>query len=113
MRDKIKEGELYRTLTVAGRDFPIYYGYYEERDRYGKYGEPLPIFPNFLASPQYTADGVPYATEMQDICEHYDGLDCGDCCADCRQYERGEDLIGLCRSAARKKTTDLLKENTL
>ena len=31
-----KEGELYRVVRAFGKTFEIYYGYYEESDRYGR-----------------------------------------------------------------------------
>ena len=35
----IKEGDLYKVITIYGKTFELYYGYYEEKDRYSKYNE--------------------------------------------------------------------------
>ena len=36
----IKERDLYKVITIYGKTFELYYGYYEEKDRYSKYNEP-------------------------------------------------------------------------
>lgn len=98
---KIRDGDLYKVLTVFGEKFELYYGYYDERDRYGKYAEPLPIYPDFTREPRYTEDGYPFATEMQDVCIHYLGREGEEGCYACAHFERGEDMIGLCRCKER------------
>lgn len=92
-----REGDLYKQVTVAGKTFELFYGYYEEFERYGKYNDPIPIYPNFIAKPEYTDDGIPFVTKMQDICQHYQGKATGDSCAQCAHFQKGDDLIGLCR----------------
>ena len=51
---KIREGELYKRLELFGRAFELYYGYYEDYER--ERGEPVPIYPDFQKSPEYTPD---------------------------------------------------------
>ena len=103
MEKAIREGMLFKRLSVFGCEFEIYYGYYDARDRLGKYNDPIPIYPDFHATPVYTKEGFPLATEMQDICPHYSGPSHCDSCYGCRHYRRGEELIGLCLCPARRR----------
>ena len=99
-----REGELYRVITAFGKTFEIYYGYYEESDRYSKYPQPVEVFPNFVKEPLYTEDGIPFVTAIQDTCEHYKKVrDTADKCADCLYFEKGEELFGLCRCRERRR----------
>lgn len=100
---KAKEGALYKTMNVYGEVFEIRYGYYDEKDRYGKYNDPLPIYPNFLNHPLYTKDGYPFVTQMQDACEGYEGKSKEDGCYGCLYYRHGEDLLGICINERNKK----------
>ena len=99
---KIREGDIYGVFKVGESNFEIRYGYYEESDRLGKYNDPIPIYPNFLERPQYDNEGYPFVTEMQDICEHFDGKLLVDICCGCSYFEKGQDLIGICRCPKRK-----------
>jgi hypothetical protein len=100
----IKEGDLYKVINTFGKTFELYYGYYEEQDRYGKYNEPIEIYPDFRKNPIYTDDGLPFVTAMQDTCEHYIKIkDTTDRCIDCKYYQKGEELFGLCKCKARYK----------
>ena len=96
MNPKAQEGMLYKRITAGGRVFDIYYGYYEEKDRLGKYSEPVPIFPNFQENPLYALSGRLFVTQMQDACEHFVGRDKESGCHGCRHYKKEEDLIGVC-----------------
>ena len=96
MDRRIKEGDLYKTLTIHGKTFHLYYGYYDEIERTGPYSELIPIYPNFQKAPLYTEDGKPFVTQMQDACEYYDGHSTADECHDCRHFRPGEELIGIC-----------------
>ena len=92
-----KEGDLYKAVNVQGILFELKYGYYEECDRQNPLVDPMPIYPNFINEPQYTASGVPIITMMQDACERYEGkkttdLDCGMC----KYFQRAEELFGVC-----------------
>ena len=98
-----KEGALYKRITLGGQTFEIYYGYYEEKDRLGKYDEPVPIFPNFQESPLYDEAGRPFVTQMQDACAYFVGRDCENGCHGCRYYQKGEDLIGICLNIKNKR----------
>ena len=99
-----REGELYKVITTHGKSFEIYYGYYEESDRYSKYPEPIEVFPDFLTVPMFTDEGVPFATAIQKPCEHFKKVrDVNDCCLDCAYYESGCELIGICRHRERQR----------
>ena len=97
------EGEIYKILTVAEREFTILYGYYSESER--EIGFPTPILPDFTVDPLYTEDGWPFSARIQDACEHYaptngngDGW-----CADCCYYSDKKEDIGICRCEHRRK----------
>ena len=62
------EGELYKEVTVGGRPFRLVYGYYEDFERESPFNEPIPIYPDLLNNPVYTAQGIPIVTAMQYIC---------------------------------------------
>lgn len=112
MKEHIKEGDLYKCVDAYGERFELYYGYYEDFERVS--GEPIPIYPDFLASPRYTKDGYPFATQMQDMCE--DGCfrreDLQDrCCGNCSYFSPAEDLLGICVRKKQERNTPLGKEN--
>ncbi|MBQ7095703.1 MAG: hypothetical protein IJN80_04585 [Clostridia bacterium] len=98
-----KEGTLYKSVTIEGITFDLYYGYYEEFERHSRFNEPIPIYPDFLKSPRFTKDGLPFVTAMQDICEGYQGPSSGDSCADCVHFRKQEELFGLCSCPKRQK----------
>ena len=100
---KIKVGDLYKTIEIDQVIFHIRYGYYDEKDQYSKYSEPIPIFPDFINSPQYNHEGYLFVTHMQDKCKHYNGDSQNDSCYHCSYFEKKEDLIGLCKCKERKK----------
>ena len=100
-----KEGDLYKKVEILGRTFVLRYGYYEEFERYGRYNEPMPIYPNFVQNPVYTADGTPFTTEMQDVCSHYKGEEGEDSCAACGYFRRIEDLFGICTCPQNRQQT--------
>ncbi len=101
----VKEGALFKSINVFGRIFDIYYGYYEERDRYSKYSELIPVYPDFIKNPVFSDDGFPFATEMQDICEHYIGEKDCESCYRCSHFTKGDELIGICRCTQRRQIT--------
>ena len=35
--------------------------------------EPIPLYPDFIRDPRYTADGMPFITAIQDVCRYYLG----------------------------------------
>ena len=102
---QIRDGDLYKIVTVFGKTFELYYGYYDEMERNGKYTEPIPIYPSFLEAPLYTEDGYPFATAMQDICQYFCGSEGEDSCFACRHFEAGEELIGKCKCERRRSHT--------
>ena len=101
--NRIREGDLYKIITVCGKVFELYYGYYDEIEKEGKYTEPIPIYPNFIKEPSYTDDGYPFATEMQDVCSCFLGREGEDSCFACRHFEKGDELIGVCKCKMRQK----------
>lgn len=94
-----KEGELYKSLTLYGRRFDIYYGYYEDCDRENPLCDPLPVYPDFLKTPLFTEDGEPFVTVTQDACEHFSGAGgrtADSTCGDCLHLCTGDGWIGIC-----------------
>lgn len=101
-----KEGDLYRIVTVFGKAFPLYYGYYEECDRQNPLCEPVLLYPDFRKEPQYTEEGEPFVTEIQDACVHYRGAEKrteNSTCVDCGYFRKGEEWIGLCQCEQNRK----------
>lgn len=91
------EGDFFKIIRLYGRSFEIRYGFYEERDRYTPFAEPVPIYPDFIKLPQYTDDGAPFVTAMQSPCPSFDGKrDANSVCEDCSLYRHGDELIGIC-----------------
>lgn len=90
-----REGELYRTVHIAGRIFHLYYGYYEDFER--EHHEPMPIYPDLIKEPVHAENGMPIVTAMQDACRHYLGASGGETCHECAHFQQAEELFGLCR----------------
>lgn len=97
MNSTFKEGEIYKIINVGEKTFEIKYGYYSEDERHSEFSEAIPIYPNFKKNPEYTAEGFPIVTQMQDVCEHYEGWTEGDDCFGCKYYCDAVDLIGICK----------------
>ena len=92
-----REGDLYKTILTFGKEFTLYYGYYEEIDRHSKYAEPTEIYPDFIKNPVFTENGAPFVTAIQNPCDYYDKeRDTVDKCADCKYFQKGEELFGIC-----------------
>lgn len=92
-----REGELYKRIEFEETVFEIRYGFYEERDRHSQYAEPMEIYPDFLKEPQYTREGIPFATAFQNPCEYFGGnLNENSTCEECASYRQVEELLGLC-----------------
>lgn len=106
MSNKHKEGDFFKSVELDGKKFDLYYGYYEEKDKYSKYAEPIPIYPDFIRDPVYNDEGYPFATEMQDTCEHFQCDGEGESCYLCSHFCKGEELIGICKCEARKKSPE-------
>lgn len=103
-----KEGDLYKEVNICGTVFRLEYGYYESFEREGSLNDPMPIYPDFIKSPQYTAGGIPIITAMQNTCAFYIGKsDVDSSCSGCAYFKRNEDLFGLCDCPQRRQ----LKEN--
>ncbi len=97
-----KEGDIYKDVNIFGQTFRLFYGYYEDFERSTDGNEPIPIYPDFINNPLYTAEGIPFATAMQNICEHYDGKKNGDSCMECKHFKPCEELFGICKCDQRK-----------
>ena len=100
----VSEGNLYKIVTVADKNFEIRYGYTCEGER--ARWEPSPIYPDFLAFPEYTADGYPFAVAYQDTCKHYipkPNVAGENWCNDCKLFDKQEDYIGICRCEERRR----------
>ena len=99
------EGDLYRILNVAGHDFELRYGYYEESER--QHCPPVVVYPNLQAAPLYSPEGNPLVTQVQDICEHCRAPDGEEAhwCSDCIYFSGEHRDIGICRCAHRRKET--------
>ncbi|MBQ3088782.1 MAG: hypothetical protein IJC36_04010 [Clostridia bacterium] len=102
MNTLYKEGDIYKVIAVFGKIFEIKYGYYSENERTSRFSEVIPIYPDFKNSPEYTGDGHPFVTQMQDICPYYDGEQTGEDCFGCKHYHHGDDLIGICKCTNNK-----------
>lgn len=101
--EKIREGDLFRVINISDHVFEIKYGYYDEAERYSRFNEPIPVYPDFIKEPKYTEDGFYIVTQIQDKCDYYDG-DCNlDICFKCKHYKNVEDLIGICTCLKNKK----------
>lgn len=101
-----KEGDLFKNITLHGKEFEIKYGFYEERDRHTSFAEPVAIYPDFSRRPQFTDEGVPFVTQMQAPCEHFVGeADEDSGCGDCAFYRHGEELLGTCDCPANKQSS--------
>lgn len=111
------EGDLYKIVELWGCQFPLYYGYYEPCDRDNPAVEPMPIYPDFTKEPQFTENGYPFVTKMQDICHFYQGK-AGPFaeCADCMYYLHGDELIGVCTCVQNRRSQpsqDSITQNLL
>jgi len=112
MSDRAREGDLYKRVTAFGKTFDLYYGYYEAFER--EHSEPIPIYPDFLADPQHTEDGHPFATQMQDMCDrgalraaHLQDR----CCGNCIYFKSGEDLFGICTCQTNRRNEIISPSN--
>ncbi len=101
---KIKPGDLYKVITVAGREFEIRYIDCGEFDPESK-GQCIPNFPFFDEKPEYTDDRYPFTNELNDCCEHYktDDPTPEKTCRDCIYFKDAVEEIGVCRCTARRK----------
>ena len=100
-----KEGDLFKIIQIHGKTFEIRYGFYEECDRNNRFAEPIEIYPDFLKSPQFTDEGIPFITAIQNPCIHFSGQrDVNSTCEECAHYQHCEELLGLCTCPHNLKT---------
>lgn len=97
-----KEGDIYKVITLAGREFVLRYGYYSDAERDG---DPMPILPDFEKEPCFDENGSPLVTRIQDACEHYSPRgSIGDgWCADCKHYPDENGDLGICQCENNKQ----------
>lgn len=106
-----KEGDLYKEVTISDKTFRLLYGYYESFERESPFNDPIPIYPDFIKEPHYTAEGIPLVTAMQNVCEFYIGKNDEDIsCSDCVFFQKYEELFGLCTCSRNKRES---KERTV
>ena len=101
--DHPKEGDIYKVISLYGKEFTVHYGYYADYERHGQGNEPIPIYPDFEKNPAYTDEGFPFVTQMQDLCPHGESIQKEAFCIDCPHFCHGEDLIGICGNLQRKR----------
>ena len=99
-----KEGELFKIIQLYGKTFEIRYGFYEEKDRHNQFAEPVEIYPDFIKQPQYTDEGTPFITAIQNPCVYFKGKqDENSTCEDCSHYQHCEELLAICRCPQNQK----------
>ena len=99
-----KEGDLYKEVTIFDKTFRLLYVYYESFERESPFNDPMPIYPDFIKEPHYTAEGIPLVTAMQNVCEFYNGKNDEDSsCSDCGFFQKYEELFGLCNCPRNKR----------
>ena len=101
--NKIKSGDFYKKLIVAGHEFDIYYMDMGEIDPESA-GQCIPDFPFFDEKPEYTDDRYPFTNFLNDSCEHYksDSNHPNNTCQDCLYFKDAVEEIGVCRCTARR-----------
>ena len=97
------EGEIYKIISLHGKEFTVRYGYYADYERHHRENEPIPIYPDFEQDPVYTDEGFPFVTQMQNLCPHGESLQKEAFCIDCPHFCHGEELIGICKNLQRKR----------
>ena len=99
----VKEGDFYKKLIVAGREFDIYYMDMGEIDS-DSAGQCIPDFPFFDEKPEYTDDRYPFTNLLNDSCEHYKSGSNrpNNTCQDCIYFKDAVEEIGVCRCTARR-----------
>ncbi len=101
--NKPMEGDIYKVISLHGKEFTIRYGYYADYERENHKNDPIPIYPDFEKTPVYTDEGYPFVTQIQDLCPHGESLQKEAFCIDCPHFNHGEELIGICKNHKRKR----------
>ncbi len=105
MSESIREGDVHKIFSIDNVTFEIRYGYHSPEER--KRGwEPIPIYPDFTETRQYTSKGYPFALVYQDVCEHYrpkTSARAEEWCENCLHFEKCEAYIGICRCEKRHR----------
>lgn len=97
-----EEKHLHKIYQVGDRSFPIYFEYDEQM------GESYPAYPDFEEYPEYTAEGRPFVTVVQENCPYAKVKSLEEEmpseCSDCGWFYREHtpyDPIGICMCDAR------------
>lgn len=98
-----EEKHLHKIYQVGDRSFPIYFEYDEQM------GERYPAYPDFEEHPEYTREGHPFVTAVQERCpfvkvkslEEEMPSECSDCAWFYREHTP-YDPIGICMCDARR-----------
>lgn len=98
-----REGDLYKTITIAGHSFELRYGYYEDHER--SLCPPVVIFPDLVSHPRFCPHGQPLVTQIQDPCEHYTTASGGEenWCGDCAHFCSDHREIGICTQPEKRR----------
>ena len=106
-----EEKHLHKVYQVGGRSFPVYLEYDEQM------GGSYPVFPDFEEYPEYTGEGRPFATAVQESCSHAKAkaleADTPRDCSDCAWFYREHtpyDPIGICMCDVRRCKPNAGKE---
>ncbi len=113
MTKKIKDGDVYKVVSIDNITFEIRYGYESPKAKENGW-ELMPIYPDFYENPQYTFDGYPFVTVYQGICRYYapkEKVSGEDWCADCKWIEKRETYIGVCRCVERMQKNSEVVNN--
>lgn len=110
---KEKEKHLHKVYQVEDHSFPVYREYDSQMD------ESYPVFPDFEKCPEYTAEGRPFATAVQDSCPYakarVPGEETPGDCSDCKWFFREHtpyDPIGICMNERFKRSPDKKQSET-
>lgn len=105
----MREKEVCKTYRVRGKCFCIYMEHDEQLD------ENYPVYPDFETYPQYTDDGRPFATAVQESClnckPNIPGEPMPSDCGGCGWFYREQtpyDPIGVCMCDLRRHNGEKL-----
>ena len=108
MNNGIKEGDVYKVITIDDKSFEIRYGYETPEEKIRGW-EPTPIFPDFEKNPEYTKEGCPIVTVYQNVCKHYKPKvkkHSEKWCENCNYFESKERYMGICKCKERLREVE-------
>ncbi len=101
-----RKKHLHKIYQVGDHHFPVYQEYDEQM------GESYPVFPDFEVCPEYTAQGRPFVTAVQESCPYAKARNLEETpsdCSDCEWFFREHthyDPIGICMNEHFKRSKD-------